>query len=165
MASPSTLGGVADDNLLDTVGTDAIDELGERQVLRTHPFEGRQQLSEDEVAAAHGARALDRDEIVHARDDAEDVGVALVVATHGAHRLVARVLDLRDVPAADARLEHIVEASELGAEVARERLVRGHEEEHVALRGLLPHAGEAREERYDALELPCEHRARPRPES
>ncbi len=77
---------------------------------------------------------------MHARDDAEDTRVALRVGAHVAQS--PAIPDLGDVPAALAGSQLVAQGRELCTELARQRLVGGQQPEDVALRRLLPDAGE-----------------------
>lgn len=126
----------------------ARDQRLDRQVLRADPLERREQAAEHEVATAHRAAPLDRQEILNARDHAEQAALSPRVAADRADR-GAPALGLGDVAAARARPQMIAEARELEPERSRCLLVAGDEMKREPLGSLLPHAGKAREKLND----------------
>src|ERR1019366_6603348 len=138
-------------DLGDAVRADALDEAPDGQILGADALERREQTAEHEVAPAHRSCALDGHEVVDARDDAKQPGIALRVEAHLAHS--AALADLCDVAAALAGPELVAQRTELVAQRAGESVVGRQEPEDVALGGLLPDARKAREELDEALDL------------
>src|ERR1700678_2169550 len=92
------------DDFFDAVVPNPRDELPDGQVVGANALEGREESSEHEVAPAHRSRALDGDEVVNARDDAEYLGVALGVAAYVADRVPIEHLGDVAAPLAGAKL-------------------------------------------------------------
>jgi hypothetical protein len=94
-------------------------------------------------------------QILDAAHDAEERRIAPIVAAHLAEQR-ALAVGLGEVAALVAGPDRLVEARQLLAEVARDARIGGEEVEDVALRRLLPDAGESGEE----LDQPPELRGR-----
>ncbi len=127
--------GGCNDDFLDAVVSYAVHEASERQILRPDAFERSQELAEDEVTPAHDAGALDGQEIMDARDDAQDRSIALGVTAHVAETMA--VGQVRHVAALRARSELVPERRQLCPEAPGERFVGGQEPKDVAMGGLL----------------------------
>jgi hypothetical protein len=81
---------------------------------------------------------------VNTCNHAAHFGVALRIGANVAHR--ASLTDLRDVAASLARPDLVTEHGQLRSELPRERLLGREKPEDVALSGLFPDAGQAREQ-------------------
>ena len=89
VASPSMRRVRADDGLADGALRDPVEELVEAQLLAPDAVE-RAQRAPEHVVAALEAGALHGDDVAGVLDDADDLGVAPVVAADGAQRAATR---------------------------------------------------------------------------
>src|SRR5690606_2772323 len=130
-------------------GLDTCVQGGEWEFVGADSVERGEELSQNEVPAAHGATSLDGEQVLDAGDDAQEMPISPVVGADSAYGAIHR--DFCQVAAAFTGAEAIFQNQKLRAQIGRQIWIR-HQLQSKPLRRLLADAREATEKLNDATE-------------